>query len=92
MQSILYFVLFPYCYVTGLMERLNNGEKVVVAEGYIFQFERRCYIKAGPFVPMVVLEHPDLVKQLHHEFVRAGSDVVQAFTVSQPKVNVINCP
>lgn len=62
------------------MERLNNGEKVVVAEGYIFQFERRCYIKAGPFVPMVVLEHPDLVKQLHHEFVRAGSDVVQAFT------------
>jgi len=28
----------------------------------------------------VVLEHPDLVAQLHREFVRAGSDVVEAFT------------
>lgn len=64
----------------GLMQRLNDGEKVIVAEGYIFNFERRCYIRAGPYVPTVVLEHPNLVKQLHEEFVRAGSDVVQAFT------------
>lgn len=63
------------------MERLHCGEKVVVAEGYIFNFERRCYIQAGPFIPTVVLDRPDLVRQLHEEFVRAGSDVVQAFTV-----------
>lgn len=62
------------------MQRLNDGEKVIVAEGYIFNFEKRCYVQAGPFVPTVVLEHPDLVKQSHEEFVRAGSDVVQAFT------------
>ncbi|PIK61256.1 betaine homocysteine S-methyltransferase 1 [Apostichopus japonicus] len=74
------------------MEKLNNGEKIVVAEGYIFQFERRCYLKAGPFVPVVVLERPDLVKQLHHEFVRAGSDVVQAFTYysHREKMKLIN--
>ncbi|KAJ8026537.1 Betaine--homocysteine S-methyltransferase 1 [Holothuria leucospilota] len=65
---------------SGLMERLNNGEKVVVAEGYLFNFERRCYLQAGPFVPTVVLEHPNLVTQLHEEFVRAGSDVVEALT------------
>ncbi len=42
--------------------------------------ERRGYLSAGPFVPEVVLEHPDVVTQLHREFIRAGSDVVQAFT------------
>ncbi|XP_071818632.1 betaine--homocysteine S-methyltransferase 1-like [Apostichopus japonicus] len=64
----------------GLLERLDNGEKVVVAEGYLFNFEKRCYLQAGHFVPTVVLDHPELVTQLHKEFVRAGSDVVQAFT------------
>ena len=42
--------------------------------------ERRGYLSAGPFVPEVVLEHPDVVTQLHREFIRAGSDIVQAFT------------
>lgn len=64
----------------GLIERLENGENIIVAEGYIFEFERRGYLKAGSFVPQVVLEHPDLVKQLHQEYVHAGSDVVLAFT------------
>ena len=31
-------------------------------------------------MPEVVLEHPELVAQLHREFVHAGSDVVEAFT------------
>ncbi|XP_041462175.1 betaine--homocysteine S-methyltransferase 1-like [Lytechinus variegatus] len=66
--------------VKGLMERLRAGEKVICAEGYIFLFERRCYVRAGPFVPEVVLDHPELVKQTHEEFVNAGSDVVMAFT------------
>ena len=42
--------------------------------------ERRGYLSAGPFVPEVVMEHPEVVTQLHREFIRAGSDVVQAFT------------
>ena len=47
----------------------------------MFEFERRGYLRAGAFVPEVVLEHPDLVKNLHREFVHAGSDVVLAFQV-----------
>jgi len=42
--------------------------------------ERRGYLQAGAFVPEVVLEHPEVVSQLHREFIRAGSDIVQAFT------------
>ena len=42
--------------------------------------ERRGYLSAGAFVPEVVLEHPEVVSQLHREFIRAGSDVIQAFT------------
>ena len=52
------------------------------AEGYLFGFERRGYLKAGAFVPEVVIEHPDLLRQQYEEFVHAGSDVVLAFTVS----------
>jgi betaine-homocysteine S-methyltransferase len=63
----------------GLLERLDQGP-VICAEGYLFELERRGYLQAGAFVPEVVLEHPELVEQLHREFVHAGSDVVEAFT------------
>ena len=63
----------------GLLERLDQGA-VICAEGYLFEFERRGYLQAGAFVPEVVLDHPELVKGLHREFVHAGSDVVEAFT------------
>ena len=69
--------------LTGLVERLKDGDHVIVAEGYLFEFERRGYLKAGAFVPEVVLEHPDLVRVMHEEFVHAGSDVVEAFTVRE---------
>jgi len=63
----------------NLIERLNEGP-VLCAEGYLFAMERRGYLSAGAFVPEVVLEHPEVVSQLHREFIRAGSDVIQAFT------------
>jgi betaine-homocysteine S-methyltransferase len=63
----------------GLLARLAKGP-VLCAEGYLFEFERRGYLQAGAFVPVVVLEHPDLVEGLHRDFVHAGSDVVEAFT------------
>ncbi len=63
----------------GLLERLEQGT-VICAEGYLFEFERRGYLQAGAFVPEIVLEHPELVAQLHRDFVHAGSDVVEAFT------------
>jgi betaine-homocysteine S-methyltransferase len=63
----------------ALQERLADGV-VVGAEGYVFELERRGYIKAGPFVPEVILDEPDALRQLHREFLRAGSDVMVALT------------
>jgi betaine-homocysteine S-methyltransferase len=64
---------------TNLMQRLEAGP-VICAEGYVFELERRGYLQAGAFVPEVVLEHPEVVTQLHRDFVHAGSDVVEALT------------
>ena len=63
----------------NLITRLNEGP-VLLAEGYLFAMERRGYLSAGAFVPEVVLDHPEVVSQLHREFIRSGSDIVQAFT------------
>jgi betaine-homocysteine S-methyltransferase len=63
----------------GILERLAQGV-VLGAEGYVFELERRGYIKAGPYVPEVVLDFPDAVKELHREFMRAGSEVMVALT------------
>jgi betaine-homocysteine S-methyltransferase len=64
---------------TSLDERLRRGP-VICAEGYIFELERRGYVRAGAYVPEVVLEFPEVVEQLHREFLRAGSDVLVALT------------
>jgi betaine-homocysteine S-methyltransferase len=63
----------------GLRDRLDAGP-VICAEGYLFELERRGYVQAGAYVPEVVLDHPEVVTELHREFVHAGSDVVPAFT------------
>ncbi len=62
-----------------LLERLNN-DFVLGAEGYLFELERRGYLKAGAYVPEVVLEYPAAVTELHREFLRAGAEVMVAFT------------
>jgi len=53
---------------------------VLCAEGYVFELERRGYLSAGAYVPEVVLDFPEVVSQLHEEFLRAGSDVAVALT------------
>jgi betaine-homocysteine S-methyltransferase len=63
----------------GLLERLESGV-VLGAEGYLFELERRGYLKSGPYVPEVVLDFPDAVRELHREFLRAGAEVMVAFT------------
>ena len=63
----------------SIVDRLRAGP-VLGAEGYVFELERRGYIKAGPFVPEVVLDYPDAVRELHREFQRAGADVMVALT------------
>jgi betaine-homocysteine S-methyltransferase len=63
----------------GILERMDEG--VVVGDGgFVFALEKRGYVKAGPWTPEASVEHPEAVKQLHREFLRAGADVMQAFT------------
>lgn len=64
---------------TTLAQRLAAGV-VIGAEGYVFELERRGHIKAGPYVPEVILDAPDALRQLHREFLRAGADVIVALT------------
>jgi betaine-homocysteine S-methyltransferase len=64
---------------TGLLERLRDG--VVLGDGgYLLELEKRGYVRAGPFTPEVSLTHPDALAELHREFLRAGSEVLQALT------------
>ena len=73
-----------------LIERLNEGP-VICAEGFLFEIEKRGYLAAGEFVPMVSLEHPEALENLHKDFQHAGSDVVEAFTYNahREKMRVI---
>ncbi|MGH9577952.1 MAG: homocysteine S-methyltransferase family protein, partial [Terriglobales bacterium] len=48
--------------------------------GYLLELERRGYVKAGPYTPEVAIEHPEALRQLHTEFLRAGSEVLQTCT------------
>ncbi|MHB8627403.1 MAG: homocysteine S-methyltransferase family protein [Aggregatilineales bacterium] len=64
---------------TNLLNRLKKGI-VLGAEGYLFELERRGYLKAGAYVPIAVIEYPQAVKALHQEFLRAGAEVMVAFT------------
>merc|ERR1719369_1294294 len=63
----------------GLLERLAEGP-VIGDGGFVFAMEKRGYVKAGPWTPEVVMEQPEAVEELHCEFLRAGADVMQAFT------------
>ena len=63
----------------NILDRLKN-DVVLSAEGYLFELERRGYIKAGAYVPEVVLDYPDAVRELHRELLRTGSEVMVAFT------------
>jgi betaine-homocysteine S-methyltransferase len=74
----------------SLSQRLSEGI-VLGAEGYVFELERRGYIKAGPFVPEVILDAPEAVLELHREFLRAGADVMVALTyyANREKLRVV---
>ncbi len=63
----------------GLLERLKE-DVVLCAEGYLFELERRGYVQAGPFVPEIILDRPEAVRELHREFLHAGAEVMVAFT------------
>lgn len=73
----------------GILERLAAGP-VVGDGGFVFELEKRGYVKAGPWTPEASVEHPDAVRQLHREFLRAGSDVMQAFTFYASEDKLVN--
>lgn len=61
--------------------------------GYLIELERRGYVDSGSgrervgtgrgsgqFTPEVAIEHPEALRELHREFLNAGSQVLQALT------------
>lgn len=75
-----------------LVESLKSG--IVVGDGgYLLELERRGYVDSGSdrekvgtgrgsgqFTPEVAIENPEALRQLHREFLHAGSKVLQALT------------
>lgn len=76
----------------NILERLKSGP-VLGDGGYLLELERRGYVDSGSerekvgtgrgsgqFTPEVAIEHPDVLRGLHQEFLLAGSQVLQALT------------
>ena len=66
--------------------------------GYLIELERRGYVDSGSgrervgtgrgsgqFTPEVAIEQPDALRELHREFLLAGSQVLQALTFFGPR-------
>jgi len=76
----------------SLAELLQSG--VVIGDGgYLIELERRGYVDSGSgrekvgtgrgsgqFTPEVAIENPAALRELHREFLRAGSKLLQALT------------
>src|SRR5213594_1159289 len=63
----------------GILERLSRG--IVLGDGgYLLELERRGYVQSGPYTPEVSIRHPEALRQLHVEFLRAGAEVLQTLT------------
>ena len=62
-----------------LLDQLSRD--VVLGDGgYLLELERRGYVQSGPYTPEVSIRHPEALRELHREFLRAGADVLQALT------------
>lgn len=76
----------------NIRDLLRSG--VVLGDGgYLIELERRGYVDSGSgrskvgtgrgsgqYTPEVAIENPDALRELHREFLRAGSQVLQALT------------
>lgn len=76
----------------NILEMLKRGP-VLGDGGYLLELERRGYVDSGSerekvgtgrgsgqFTPEVAIEHPEVLRGLHQEFLLAGSQVLQALT------------
>ena len=58
------YIIICYKFIfQGLLERLAEGP-VIGDGGFVFAMEKRGYVKAGPWTPEVVMEHPEAGKLL----------------------------
>jgi betaine-homocysteine S-methyltransferase len=77
----------------NLMDRIRQQGTLLGDGGYLLELERRGYVDSGSeretvgtgrgsgqFTPEVAVEHPEALRGLHEEFLRAGSQVLQALT------------
>ena len=73
---------------------LIKRQGIVLGDGgYLIELERRGYVDSGSgrekvgtgrgsgqFTPEVAIENPEALRELHREYLRAGSQVLQALT------------
>src|SRR5437762_11184699 len=77
-----------------ILEQMKKHEIVLGDGGYLVELERRGWVDSGSgrekvgtgkgsgqFTPEVAIEHPDALRELHREFLHAGSQVLQALTL-----------
>src|SRR5437879_13849257 len=75
----------------NILERIAKQGIVLGDGGYLLELERRGWVDSGSgrervgtgkgsgqFTPEVAVEHPDSLRELHREFLHAGSEVLQA--------------
>src|SRR6266850_4636796 len=77
----------------NILERIAKQGIVLGDGGYLLELERRGWVDSGSgrekvgtgkgsgqFTPEVAIEHPEALRELHREFLDAGSHVLQALT------------
>jgi len=77
----------------NILELIEKRGTVLGDGGYLIELERRGWVDSGSgrekvgtgkgsgqFTPEVAIEHPDALRELHLEFLNAGSQVLQALT------------
>src|SRR5438045_9514410 len=77
----------------NILERIAKQGIVLGDGGYLIELERRGWVDSGSgrekvgtgrgsgqFTPEVAIENPDALRELHREFLRAGSKALQALT------------
>jgi betaine-homocysteine S-methyltransferase len=77
----------------NILERIEKDGIVLGDGGYLIELERRGWVDSGSgrekvgtgkgsgqFTPEVAIENPESLRELHREFLNAGSQVLQALT------------
>ena len=81
MHVLCFYLTLPFTARRSLEERLAAGEHVLCAEGYLLALCRMGYVATGVWVPEFLIDHPEVLRGLHYQFVHAGSDVTEAYQV-----------